>query len=46
MGLEIWSHEVGSFSFVYSTPTATDDKSEHKRIYVKEHRLCTYGRVK
>lgn len=23
---------------VYSTSTATDDKNEHKRIYVKEHR--------
>ena len=43
MWLGIWSHEVGSYSLliwrvVYSISTASDDKNENKRIYVKEQR--------
>lgn len=43
MWLEIWSHEVGSYSLlilrvVYSISTASGNKNENKRIYVKEQR--------
>ena len=43
MWLGIRSHEVGSYSLlilrvVYSISTASDDKNENKRIYVKEQR--------